>query len=226
MKVLGIGLGRTGTMSLALALDALGYRTKHCPHFYVNDDDELTIDAREVSHFDALTDEPTILVYQEVDREHPGSKFILTVRAIESWLRSVVNNGESLREIREGDRSVAKLHEAIYGSATFDRDAYSEAYRRHVAAVKAYFVDRPGDLLVMNICTGDGWEKLCPFLGKPVPEEDFPRSNVFGESDLGTILEKRRKGIDVAPDPRIARIHARAPSRRRNVQHSIEGSGP
>lgn len=30
-------------------------------------------------------------------------------------------------------------------------------------------------LLVMQL--GDGWEPLCRFLGKPIPDEPFPRAN-------------------------------------------------
>jgi hypothetical protein len=40
--------------------------------------------------------------------------------------------------------------------------------------VKEYFRDRPDDLLVMNICAGEGWEKLCPFLGLAIPKVKFP----------------------------------------------------
>jgi 3'(2'), 5'-bisphosphate nucleotidase len=32
--------------------------------------------------------------------------------------------------------------------------------------------------LVINVVAGEGWEKLCPFLGKPVPEIPFPKANV------------------------------------------------
>ena len=35
-------------------------------------------------------------------------------------------------------------------------------------------------LLVMDIIAGDGWDKLCPFLGKPVPEAAFPHRNATG----------------------------------------------
>jgi hypothetical protein len=41
--------------------------------------------------------------------------------------------------------------------------------------VQEYFKDRPADLLVMNICAGEGWEKLCPFLNRDaIPSRDFP----------------------------------------------------
>ena len=35
----------------------------------------------------------------------------------------------------------------------------------------------------MNICEGDGWEMLCPFLGTDIPDVPFPKLNVYGEND-------------------------------------------
>jgi hypothetical protein len=190
MKVLGIGLGRTGTMSLARALEILGYKTKHCPGFYLDAAGKLCISQEDIEQYEALTDEPTILVYKEVDRRYPDGKFILTVREMASWWTSIWNNGTALREWRAKLPAVPVLHQALYGTATLDRAMYEAAYRQHVRDVQAYFRDRPHDLLVMDICAGEGWGKLCPFLGKPVPGVPFPRLNVFGESDFGTVLQR------------------------------------
>jgi hypothetical protein len=30
----------------------------------------------------------------------------------------------------------------------------------------------------MNICDGEGWEKLCSFLNKPIPDVPFPKENI------------------------------------------------
>ncbi|MBL7199318.1 MAG: hypothetical protein ISS56_04150 [Anaerolineae bacterium] len=190
MKILGIGLGRTATQSLAKALEILGYRAKHCPQFYLDEGGKLCVSQKDVEQFEALTDEPCILIYRQVDRQYPGSKFILTVREMESWLRSVENNGNALREWRAQFPTIPVLHRALYGTATFDRGMFTEAHRKHVEDVKEYLADRPQDLLVMDICAGDGWEKVCRFLGKPIPEVAFPRLNVFGESDWGTMLKR------------------------------------
>jgi hypothetical protein len=59
----------------------------------------------------------------------------------------------------------------------FERDKFVAAYARHHADVRRYFRGRPDDLLEMNILEGDGWEKLCPFLGIPVSSEPFPHLN-------------------------------------------------
>ena len=108
-----------------------------------------------------------ILIYREVDRQYPGSKFILTVRELEAWLTSIWNNSNSLRELRSKLPAVPVLHRAIYGTAIFDRATFAATHRRHIASVQEYFRNRPHDLLVMDICGGDGWEQLCPFLGRP-----------------------------------------------------------
>ena len=54
---------------------------------------------------------------------------------------------------------------------------YVERYERHNREVLDYFRDRPGDLLVIDLPGDAGWEKLCAFLGHPVPDEPFPHAN-------------------------------------------------
>ena len=50
-----------------------------------------------------------------------------------------------------------------------------------------YFEDRPDDLLVMDCDEPDKWEKLCPFLGRPVPETPYPHTGRKGLRPLWTI---------------------------------------
>ena len=57
---------------------------------------------------------------------------------------------------------------------TFDKKKSKRRLEGHNKEVREYFKDRPNDLLVMNICAGDGWEKLCPFLDKNIPAGPFP----------------------------------------------------
>ncbi|MBU1849693.1 MAG: hypothetical protein KKH40_03100, partial [Nanoarchaeota archaeon] len=52
-----------------------------------------------------------------------------------------------------------------------------EEYYQHHEDVLSYFKNRPQDLLVINVCAGDGWEKLCSFLKLPVPNKLFPHVN-------------------------------------------------
>jgi hypothetical protein len=61
---------------------------------------------------------------------------------------------------------------------------FLERYRRHNAEVLAHFKGRPRDLLVMNVDNGDGWDKLCRFLGCPIPATPYPLMNVGFDDQL------------------------------------------
>ena len=82
MKVFCTGWQRTGTTSLAKALNAIGVRTKDYPKELLHD-----IDHELVREYDAFTDNPIPLLYQELDRRHPGSRFIHTTRDEQAWLK-------------------------------------------------------------------------------------------------------------------------------------------
>ena len=193
MKVLGIGLGRTGTRSLYEALLVLGYKAKHCPEVSLDADGRLHVSPRDIEQYDAMTDNPVVLIWKQLDEQYLGSKFILTVRDMASWLASVENNSRAMARWWADKPHIPVLHRSLFGTETFDRTKYAEAYRRHESDVREYFRGRDSDLLILDICSGDGWEKLCPFLGKPIPTVPFPKANVFGESDWATIAE--REGI-------------------------------
>jgi hypothetical protein len=47
------------------------------------------------------------------------------------------------------------------------------AYRQHNAKVIKHFAGSPS-LLVVDWEAGDGWQQLCEFLGKPIPDVPFP----------------------------------------------------
>lgn len=177
-KIFGIGLSKTGTSSLAQALQRLGYRTKDCmgARSYVPGD-LSSIDMDTVLEHDALTDTPIPSFYRELDARFPGSKFILTVRDREGWLQSC---RKQFNEKSAATRSEAhrRLFEDLYGTDVFDEQRFVAGYERFVAGVHEYFRHRPGDLLVLDVAAGEGWDKLCPFLGRPVPDLPFPKANV------------------------------------------------
>lgn len=167
-KVLGIGLSRTGTTSLNHALEILGYRSVHWPH-------DLSV----IDKMDAATDQTVGVAFRELDAKYPGSRFILTLRDLESWLQSMERMMARIGMARPQDRPfMYEIRWKIYGVKDFEREKMLEGYKRHEKAVREYFRDRSDDLLVMDICAGDGWEKLCPFLGKGVPGTPFPRLSV------------------------------------------------
>lgn len=167
MKVLGVGLSRTGTTSLNHALEILGYCTVHWPH-------DLSV----IDRVDAATDQTVGVAFRELDVKYPGSKFILTVRDIEPWLRSMERMMVKIETAPPQNKTFMYwMRRKIYDVKDFELEKMTEGYRRHEKSVLDYFRDRTADLLVMDICAGDGWRKLCPFLEKEVPEESFPRMN-------------------------------------------------
>lgn len=191
-KIFGIGLSRTGSMSLAGALTVLGYRTKHFPadpvtqreysEFFANPSGMLTLSL--LDRYDAVTDTPLACVYRELDRAYPGSKFIWTVRDKAAWLRSCQRWWErSVVPFMEHDHAgmlgpfMELVGKVTYGTAYFDEKLFSQTYDAHMAAVPGYFRGRDRDLLSLDICAGQGWAELTPFLGSAVPDCPFPHLN-------------------------------------------------
>lgn len=110
----------------------------------------------------------------------PGSKFIYTVRDHVSWLESCKIHWAKIKTMRTESKIPGFAEEAelsLYGTLEFEPDKLSTAYYRHHDSVLEYFKNRQTDLLVLNIVGGEGWEKLCPFLGKHIPLVKFPCMN-------------------------------------------------
>jgi hypothetical protein len=182
-KVFCIGFQKTGTTSMRSALEVLGYRV--AGHFGV-DDPEIRSNALPhaleiADRHSAFQDNPWPLLFRDLDRHFPGSRFILTVRDPQAWIDSVVSHFGDL---------ATPMREWIYGhgSPRGNEGAYLERFERHNREVREYFAAREGDLLEMDIEAGDGWDLLCPFLGYAPPDLPFPHRN---------------KGEDRAPAQRL-----------------------
>ena len=183
-KIFGIGFQKPGTTSLMRALRLFGYKVIGQKRW---DDPEIFKNVPQAAFamlddFDAFQDHPWPNIYKELDRHCPDSKFILTLRPSDEWIASVV---------RHFGRTSTPMREWVYGvgSPMGNETAYIERYERHNRDVLDYFKERPGDLLVMRITEGDGWEKLCPFLGKGLRDIPFPRVN---EAD---VREQRNRSV-------------------------------
>lgn len=172
MKIFGIGMFKTGTKSLGEALSILGYRTNANfwaavdNNWYPSEEeysDSLLEIYERATEYDAFCDAPWMFVYKELDKEFPHSKFILTTRDYE---------GLATSEYKMWKRSGASISEVP------SRHRFIERIRNHDRYVREYFEGRDEDLLNLNICEGEGWEKLCPFLGvEETPSHLFPYEN-------------------------------------------------
>lgn len=183
MKVFGLGLSKTGTSSLTEALNLLGIKSVHYPA------DGRTLAQLQagdyrlslMDEYAGATDIPVAPFYAQLDEAFPGSKFILTVRDKDSWLRSCEVHWRLMAEWRDNYPEFRRAHEfysaCTYGTLEYNRARFSFAYDAHVANVRRYFAGREADLLEIDVCGGEGWENLCPFLDLPMLYTPFPHAN-------------------------------------------------
>jgi hypothetical protein len=179
-RIFGVGLHKTGTTSLHEALRILGYDSAHwkSAHWAKAIWREMREQGRSVTleRSFALTDLPIPLLYRELDKAYPGSKFILTVRDEGKWLASVRNHWRyetnRFRAQWDSDPFTHRIHRDLYGQKHFDPDVFLERFRRHNAEVREYFGDR---LHVLDVDKGPSWEGLCQFLGRPIPDAPYPK---------------------------------------------------
>ena len=118
--------------------------------------------------------------FAELDRCYPGSKFVLTVRQVDAWVTSRVRHVENNRRRQELGQDHGNFLEVDVDTWLAERD-------RHHDAVLSHFAGRPDDLLVIDLCAGQGWERLAPFLGwGRLPERTFPWENRTVDVDGST----------------------------------------
>lgn len=171
-KIICVGWHKTGTSTIGTALIHLGYevlgaRLDTTDYLFENDIEPVIEIARP---FDVLSDVPWAALYKELDKAFPGSKFILTERDEQKWLRSAKKHFGSTH---------IPLHKWLYGEGVLEgnEELYVNRYRKHNREVREFFKDRPNDLLIMNFENGDGWKKLCPYVDHEIPNMKFPHSN-------------------------------------------------
>ncbi len=179
MKIFGIGWAKTGTTTLGRCLELLDYRhvgqrLDLVPHLEKGD---LAAIHEVAAEADAFEDWPWLLLFRELDLAFPGSRFVLTTRAPDRWIRSYLN---MLRHPVFISDELTHIRRVLYGLPFPDVTAEQlvDRYCRHNDTVTNYFRGRPHDLLVVDWEASHGWPELCRFLGRDVPDQPFPRENV------------------------------------------------
>jgi len=120
--------------------------------------------------YNAFHDNPWFWLFKELDNEFPDSKFILTLRDEDAWLKSAKNYfGSSKSDFRE----------LIYGKGSMagNEERYLNRYIRHNEEVRQWFAKKPGRLLEIDITNKPEWSDICHFLEKPIPDKPFPHLN-------------------------------------------------
>lgn len=194
LKIIGAGFGRTGTASLKLALEKLGYG----PCYHMSEvlgnagHVDLWLDAAAgkpdwdaiFANYASTVDFPASNYWRELADYYPDAKILLSLRDAEKWFESTQASifSKTLQGFMEGTKwgrmARATIDDHLGGDLN-DHDAIVAAFNAHNDAVKAAF--GPNRLLVYE--TGSGWAPICDFLGVPQPDEDFPRINSKEEFD-------------------------------------------
>jgi hypothetical protein len=154
----------------------LGFVSEHYPLDALTEAEVLAgkTDLTVVRRVDAIADIITLPFYKEWDALYPGSRFILTTRDKASWLGSIQRHFETVRARGPLSSLDDFLMRSVYGGWNPTVPEFAKVYERHQGEVLSHFARRADDLLVLDIVQGEGWEPLCRFLGRPVPDVSFP----------------------------------------------------
>lgn len=200
LKVIGAGEGRTGTVSLKLALEQLGFgpcyhmsdfvgTPSHWPAWErVFDNQPIDWDGIYKGYV-AAVDTPSNAYYRELAAFYPQAKIILTVRDPESWYRSVMATvwSDAVQSALAASplagiigKLTATVPERHFAGSLVDgkwrapnREDGIAGFIRYNETIKS--VIPPERLLVYEV--KEGWAPLCKFLNVPVPDTPFPREN-------------------------------------------------
>lgn len=204
MRVLALGLGRTGTASLREALQMLGYQgTYHMMAASVeNPPDSLCwMDAfaakydgkgkfgREewdalLGHCQAVCDWPAVAFTKELIEAYPEAKIIMTTRDIDSWHKSVMKtvnwraNDPELKALANFDWGAGLYYPMLrrFWDCFFYGDFENKGKQRYIDHYEEVRSLVPPERL-LEFKVSQGWEPLCAHLGDPIPDVPFPRSN-------------------------------------------------
>lgn len=135
----------------------------------------------------ACVDWPATVFWRELADYYPDARVLLNVRPTADWVRSMQATICKLLPNRtehpdEYAREVLEMAEEVVNRRTFDGrlddpSLLADVFEQRIAEVKEAI--EPERLLIFDV--REGWEPLCEFLGKPVPEEPFPRGNNAAE---------------------------------------------
>lgn len=191
LKIIGSGMGRTGTKSLQTALNMLGLGP--CHHmvevFAHPETIPLWIEAGAgrpdweaiFAGYQSVVDYPGAAFWRELAVFYPDAKILHSVRDPDAWFDSTqatifAPDGIAATALAANQQPAASFFmsfSAPFVAHLHDRAFMTDYFRRHTEAVKAAIP--PERLLVYEV--GSGWDPLCQFFGVPVPAEPYPSEN-------------------------------------------------
>ncbi|KAK2054507.1 hypothetical protein LY76DRAFT_522437 [Colletotrichum caudatum] len=222
MKVLVLGLPRTGTQSLADALAHLSISpVYHMREVSKSAHQDLWVSAIAdnlprtsplrpwsraqwdalLSGYAAVSDFPPALFPTALAEAYPDSLIIHTTRPFDAWEASMRDTLVHAHRHRDPERrSPMEALANAYHAACWDDDfeqngrAYFERHHEEVRALKG------GGRRFLEYHPGDGWAPLCEMLGVAVPEIPFPRSDDWVEYKNQVQRERNERKTQEAVD--------------------------
>jgi hypothetical protein len=217
LEVIGAGFGRTGTFSLKMALERLGFGPCHHMLGLLEKPDEIRLwlnaargepmDWEEVYRgYRSTVDWPGACFWRELSERYPTAKVILSIRDPERWYESVLSTiyraamddspaaSPVLAEARTMSREL--VWDGLFEGRFTDRNHALRIFNDHIEAVRGQL---PTDRLLL-FDAAQGWEPLCAFLGTQVPAEPFPRRN--RRQEFGSLLREHTQAPSFAPADR------------------------
>lgn len=200
-KIFGIGNNKTGTTSLKMAMEDLGYKigdqrkAELLHQEWAQRNFKPIIEYCKTAEFFQDFPFSKSFTFVALDQAFPKSKFILTVRDNpEQWYKSItkfhaklwgkdgiIPTKEDLQNatyIYKGHPwNMNRLNYTAPESNPYQKDILIQSYVDYNNSVIEYFRHRPEDLLVLNVAERGAYRKLCEFLNQPVTQEEFPWEN-------------------------------------------------
>ena len=195
LKVVGAGVGRTGTHSLKIALEQLLRGRCHHMVEIIGDPAQASgwtdainggdVDWQELlSGYVAQVDWPGASFWREISAANPEALVLLSTREPDAWYRSASNTiFQPVAATPPGleqwfGTTLHKMFEERFSDDLGNPTKMMDAFERHNAEVRAGV---PEDRL-LEWTVSDGWEPICERLGVAVPNEAFPATNSTNET--------------------------------------------
>ena len=193
-KIFIIGLPRTGTTSVCVAMLELGFYVAHTAYT-----DRSFIEAQ------VIADTPIFCDYQTLDLAYPNAKFIYLARSLDNWLPSIKQllarmHNNLIREDGGFNPIIKRCYKSIFSPYTIDNINSDEflalCFEQHRIAVNKYFQGRESDFLSIDISEMNSYNQLLSFLAldaKASSDQGFKKLNVGGKvtawKDIKNILK-------------------------------------
>jgi len=176
MKVIGIGLNKTGTKTLKYCLKQWGFhhQSYDLNAFQLFREKRIDELLKWMEKFDSFEDWPWPLFYREIDGHFPDAKFVVTKRTTpEQWYRSLCKMA-----VRMGPLNDFEKHIYGFSMPQGHKREHLEFYEQHNREVDDYFADRPGKLLKICWENDNEYIRLAEFIGREQLDQQSPHRNV------------------------------------------------